>query len=131
MKEAFTILASARLLSFTCRKFTIHGLWPENMDGTWPEFCGHKPFSAKALQDLLPELRQEWPSVFQSSEHFWRHEWLKHGTCATAEFPTEHLFFNMVLQLHKKYDLQVWFALNLHQHMPFICYELLLGQIEH
>ena len=91
----------------TCSHFTIHGLWPENLDASWPQYCSKEPFSAAAVADLLPQLRTEWPSVFSKGSHFWQHEWRRHGTCATETFPTEHAFFGTVLQLHKRFDLAV------------------------
>lgn len=93
-----------------CSRFTIHGLWPENYDGSWPQFCAQQPFSQERVEDLLPVLRREWPSLFSKDSSFWRHEWLKHGTCAEKLCPlltNEHAFFFAVLALNKMYDLNV------------------------
>eukprot|EP00892_Ulva_mutabilis_P006178 jgi/Ulvmu1/3932/UM018_0155.1 len=89
-------------------RFTIHGLWPEYNDGSWPQFCAEQPFSEENVEDLLPVLRREWPSLFTKNASFWRHEWLKHGTCAEklcSLLTNEHAFFFAVLALNKMYDL--------------------------
>ena len=90
-----------------CSYFTIHGLWPENYNATWPQYCSKQPFSAAAVVDLLPRLHHEWPSVFGKGVKFWEHEWRRHGTCATDTLPTEHDFFGAVLELHQRFDAAV------------------------
>jgi ribonuclease T2 len=64
--------------------FVVHGLWPQNNDGTWPAFCADRPGPAlpKKNLDITPDL-----SLLQ-------HEWDKHGTCTvltpTRFFALEH-----------------------------------------
>lgn len=42
-------------------RFSIHGLWPERADGSWPACCdAHYPFSMAKLAPLIPELVYEW-----------------------------------------------------------------------
>ncbi|GIL65539.1 hypothetical protein Vafri_19284, partial [Volvox africanus] len=88
--------------------FTIHGLWPNYNDGTWPQFCNpDSVFNEDELTDLLVEMRNEWPCTFMDSNNaFWEHEWTKHGTCATDVLPTEYSYFDTVLMLHMQYNLQ-------------------------
>jgi ribonuclease T2 len=67
--------------------FTIHGLWPERADGSWPQYCGRPDsWSPADLAPLLPRLRAAWPSFGPATPDpdpaFWAHEWLRHGTCA-------------------------------------------------
>jgi ribonuclease T2 len=52
--------------------FVLHGLWPENTDGTYPENCSNAPGPAdpSQFQDIYPD-----PSLLQ-------HEWTTHGTCS-------------------------------------------------
>ncbi len=66
---------------------TLHGLWPEDNDGTWPSTCTKEKFNPKTVADLGPDrFATLWPNV-KASEHskahyaFWGHEWSKHGTC--------------------------------------------------
>ncbi|EGG20320.1 ribonuclease T2 [Cavenderia fasciculata] len=65
--------------------FTIHGLWPNNNNGTYPSFCKGASYSSSAIQDILVELDQDWPSLFAlNNNDFWDHEWTKHGTCSVV-----------------------------------------------
>ncbi|GAA3751827.1 ribonuclease T2 [Terriglobus aquaticus] len=54
------------------RAFTLHGLWPQNNDGTYPEDCSEAPGPASPSQyaDIYPDA-----SLLQ-------HEWQTHGTCS-------------------------------------------------
>ncbi len=54
------------------RAFTLHGLWPQNNDGTYPEDCSEDPGPASPSQyaSLYPD-----PALLQ-------HEWQMHGTCS-------------------------------------------------
>lgn len=53
--------------------FVLHGLWPQNFDGTYPGNCGTRPGPAHPEQylDMTPDLS------------LLKHEWAKHGTCTT------------------------------------------------
>jgi ribonuclease T2 len=54
------------------KAFVLHGLWPQNNDGTYPESCSNAagPTDPSAYQDIYPE------------EGVLAHEWKKHGTCS-------------------------------------------------
>eukprot|EP00200_Dunaliella_tertiolecta_P004533 CAMPEP_0202345678 /NCGR_PEP_ID=MMETSP1126-20121109/4811_1 /ASSEMBLY_ACC=CAM_ASM_000457 /TAXON_ID=3047 /ORGANISM="Dunaliella tertiolecta, Strain CCMP1320" /LENGTH=355 /DNA_ID=CAMNT_0048937011 /DNA_START=55 /DNA_END=1120 /DNA_ORIENTATION=+ len=91
-------------------RFTVHGLWPNYNGGGWPQFCdSDKPFDADALEDLMGDLEEVWPSYMNSrdSDGFWAHEWNKHGTCALSSLPNEHAYFKAILDLNAKYDLEI------------------------
>ncbi|MDE3162526.1 MAG: ribonuclease T [Acidobacteriota bacterium] len=53
-------------------RFVLHGLWPERMDGTYPENCSTAPGPANPAQyaDVYPEAG------------LLEHEWRAHGTCS-------------------------------------------------
>ena len=53
-------------------RFVLHGLWPERMDGSYPENCSDAPGPANPAQyaDVYPE------------EGLLEHEWRAHGTCS-------------------------------------------------
>ena len=53
-------------------RFVLHGLWPERMDGTYPENCSDAPGLANPGQyaDVYPEAG------------LLEHEWRAHGTCS-------------------------------------------------
>jgi ribonuclease T2 len=52
--------------------FVLHGLWPQNNDGTYPEKCSDAPGPADPEQykDIYPD------------SGLLRHEWQTHGTCS-------------------------------------------------
>ena len=52
--------------------FVLHGLWPENNNGSYPENCSSAPGPPDPSQykDIFPE-----PALLQ-------HEWRTHGTCS-------------------------------------------------
>jgi ribonuclease T2 len=52
--------------------FVLHGLWPENTDGSYPEKCSAAPGPSNPAQyaDIYPD-----PGLLQ-------HEWQTHGTCS-------------------------------------------------
>mmetsp|Transcript_27476 Transcript_27476/g.58371 ORF Transcript_27476/g.58371 Transcript_27476/m.58371 type:complete len:304 (+) Transcript_27476:276-1187(+) len=81
-----------------CRSFkeewegqlTIHGLWPNRNDGTWPSACTDEKLDLSLLEDVRADLEERWPNVKAPSaspghEAFWAHEWSKHGTCSGLE----------------------------------------------
>lgn len=53
----------------------VHGLWPQNRDGTWPEFCD-TPHSAPSRAHTARMV-----DIMGSSGLAW-HQWRKHGTCS-------------------------------------------------
>ncbi len=57
------------------RAFTLHGLWPQNQVGTYPEDCSQTSGPANPSQyvDIYPD-----PALL-------RHEWQVHGTCSGLE----------------------------------------------
>ena len=52
--------------------FVLHGLWPQNNDGSYPEHCSNAPGPTDplAFRDLYPDAG------------LLRHEWTTHGTCS-------------------------------------------------
>ena len=52
--------------------FVLHGLWPQNFDGTYPENCSNAPGPAdtSAFSDIYPDA-----GLLQ-------HEWKTHGSCS-------------------------------------------------
>ncbi|XP_058005932.1 ribonuclease 2-like isoform X1 [Hevea brasiliensis] len=63
-------------------EFTIHGLWPDYNDGTWPACCRRLDFDEKEISTLLDGLQKYWPSLSCGSSStchgtkgsFWAHE---------------------------------------------------------
>jgi len=76
--------------------WTIHGLWPNNCDGTYSESCD----TSRAYKDIttllknagdtstLDYMQTYWVSDDESNEAFWDHEWETHGTCISTLDPS-------------------------------------------
>jgi ribonuclease T2 len=54
--------------------FVLHGLWPQNRNGSWPQHCG-----SSAEPDDVTIART---LAFMPSRHLIEHEWQTHGACA-------------------------------------------------
>ncbi|XP_072973926.1 ribonuclease 2-like [Typha angustifolia] len=93
--------------------FTIHGLWENYDDGSWPACCSHSSFDMKKISSLIPTLEKYWPSLYCSSSSlcyggkgpFWAHEWEKHGTCSYPVIQDEYSYFSTTLDLYFKYNI--------------------------
>ncbi|OAP08323.1 hypothetical protein AXX17_AT2G36730 [Arabidopsis thaliana] len=63
-------------------QFTIHGLWPDYNDGSWPSCCYRSDFKEKEISTLMDGLEKYWPSLSCGSPSscnggkgsFWGHE---------------------------------------------------------
>jgi ribonuclease T2 len=60
--------------------FVVHGLWPENEDGSYPQHCAS---ASPVSQDIV---RQMMPIMPASS--LIQHEWSTHGTCSGLDSQT-------------------------------------------
>lgn len=72
-----------------------------------PFFCQKIPFNQTALEPILPDLKEHWLSIKSNEDsEFWKHEWLKHGTCAVEDpvFDSELTYFRLGLNLSAKYN---------------------------
>ncbi|KAJ4127855.1 Ribonuclease T2 precursor (RNase T2) [Fusarium equiseti] len=76
--------------------WTIHGLWPDYCDGTYPQFCDKsreysdiKSIVSKFLGNAtLSYMDKYWVSQDGDDESLWQHEWDKHGTCISTLEPS-------------------------------------------
>ncbi|XP_019188674.1 PREDICTED: ribonuclease 2-like isoform X1 [Ipomoea nil] len=92
--------------------FTIHGLWADYEDGTWPSCCEGSQFDENVISPLLDVLNKYWPSYRCGSSKtchktkglFWAHEWEKHGTCSYPIIKNEYEYFVNALDLYFKYN---------------------------
>jgi ribonuclease T2 len=114
---AITECQDVFLCTATAQYFTLHGLWPERTDGSYPQTCPGAPaFDPSKLKPLLPALNTYWPSLNGPSQTFWQHEYEKHGSCATDVFPTEVSYFNGTLGFLSSYNITT--ALSAHGIVP-------------
>ena len=67
------------------RAFTLHGLWPQNTSGPYPEHCSTAPGPQNPAQysDIYPD-----PGLLE-------HEWQTHGTCSGL---SPDVFFSLARQ---------------------------------
>lgn len=103
-------VTACMLLGSSCKSppkmnyWTLHGLWPNNGDS-----CNNSwPFNVTEIQSLLPDMHTFWPDVAHpNGTKFWKHEWVKHGTCAVVDesVNSEFKYFSKALELYKKLDL--------------------------
>jgi ribonuclease T2 len=108
--------------------WTIHGLWPDNCDGTYEANCDDRRayrnitaiLQAAGKTELVDYMKTYWQSNSGSSETFWEHEWSKHGTCISTldptcyqdYQPTEEVpeFFEKVVSLFKSLPSYDWLS---------------------
>ncbi|KAL7782873.1 ribonuclease T2 [Trichoderma afarasin] len=74
--------------------WTIHGLWPDNCDGTYEQNCDN----SRAYTNITAILQEQdpctleymqtyWKDYTGNDESFWEHEFGKHGTCISTLEP--------------------------------------------
>nr|BAC00516.1 ribonuclease T2 [Irpex lacteus] len=109
--------------------WTIHGLWPDNCDGTFESSCDSSRaytgigdlLTAQGASDTLDFMNQYWVDINGQNEQFWEHEWSKHGTCystlETSCLPSGSpkgaeavAFFQQVVTLFKTLPTYQWLA---------------------
>ena len=94
--------------------FTVHGMWPEYNDGSFPSCC-KSSFTSKLIDETLEKnseirtlLDQYWPALKRC--HFVRYETEKHGSCAASVYgETESGLVNYwtaIVKLRAKWDFE-------------------------
>ncbi|KAJ5779997.1 hypothetical protein N7457_005157 [Penicillium paradoxum] len=76
--------------------WTIHGLWPDNCDGTYESSCdSSRSYSnitailqAQGRSQLVDYMDEYWVDIDGDNQSFWAHEWNKHGTCINTIEPS-------------------------------------------
>jgi ribonuclease I len=78
----------------------LHGLWPEDNDGSYPQFCNYPvKYSKTELQDIIKKI-DEWEKYAPEYLDLCVHEWEKHGTCSGLN-PQQ--YFNLAFISAKKF----------------------------
>lgn len=83
--------------------YTIHGLWAQYNVTSYPSWCKNQSLDMNDIQDLVPILNEVWVSGEGSNQHFWNHEWMKHGTCNWNGWK-QHTYFANTILTHKYYS---------------------------
>uniref|UniRef100_A0A1B6I0C2 Uncharacterized protein n=1 Tax=Homalodisca liturata TaxID=320908 RepID=A0A1B6I0C2_9HEMI len=91
--------------------WTIHGIWPTKLGTIGPLYCNSSyHFNATQLASIESNLTEYWIDVEvpQPANSFWKHEWLKHGTCCSAlpNMSTELKYFKAGLEWLDKYNMK-------------------------
>ena len=95
--------------------FTLHGLWPNRDDGSWPQCCNRSyPFNYDEIAPIIQSVERVWYDTMhdqQNASSFWGHEWDKHGTCWASPFAaSERDYFQQCVSLHDSMKLTQWLA---------------------
>ena len=70
--------------------FVVHGLWPQNNNGSYPQDCGTaQPVSNEIVREMLP---------IMPARGLIQHEWATHGTCSGL---SSQQYFGDIQQLYK------------------------------
>lgn len=91
--------------------FIVHGLWPTKNGTSGPNYCkSNITFNAAELDSLTEDLNDRWTNIEKGTDSysFWRHEWQKHGTCASTlpQFHSVYKYFDISLKMNLWYDLE-------------------------
>lgn len=103
LKEAYDnndeLIHVLSLMQDENKKWSIHGLWINyyKKEG-YPEYCRWVDFDIKKLKPIIGELNQYWFSDMGTNSKFWKHEYIKHGSCTNMD---ELEYFSKVLELYK------------------------------
>jgi len=109
--------------------WTIHGLWPDNCDGSYIENCDPSRdytdiaglLESQGASSTLDFMQQYWLNDDGTNEEFWEHEWATHGTCYStldvdclpSSSPTGAeavAFFETVVRVFKTLPTYDWLA---------------------
>jgi len=98
--------------------FTLHGLWPNRNDGSYPQCCNNSyPFSYEEIAPIMSDVERIWYDTVHdvsNGTEFWAHEWSKHGTCAMIGDPSccsnEYNYFSTCISLHDQMQETKWLA---------------------
>lgn len=110
--------------------WTIHGLWPDNCDGSYEEFCDAsleirleeiEPLLIKHNQsELLLKMKKLWLYNEGPQEELWAHEFNKHATCYSTIHPSCYTeeetkdmkyivdYFNITMNLYEQLPTFDW-----------------------
>lgn len=80
--------------------WSIHGLWPQYSENSYPKYCKKIDFDIKKLNPIIDRLNAVWYSNQEPNSEFWQHEWEKHGTCMFDNMD-EFEYFQKAIDLYK------------------------------
>lgn len=81
--------------NYTNDYFTIHGIWPNNLNGSYPSYCNKSiQFDFNKIEYLSKNLSKYWTN-FRDFKLFLEHEFDKHMTCLDTN--NIYKYFEMTL----------------------------------
>lgn len=105
--------------------FTLHGLWPDNCDGSYEQFCrGQLNIERGDIEriislefkdyTLFSQIKESWKNFNGDDEQLWVHEYNKHATCIKTLWPecygasfkrheNVYDFFKIAVDLYEQY----------------------------
>lgn len=84
------------------KRFTCHGQWPNNYDGSYPSFCRRLQYDDKILDPILDRLKRDWPSNIHGHDTgFWHHELIKHYSCCESYFEGPVDYLNKTMNMYE------------------------------
>ncbi|KAK6201231.1 ribonuclease T2-like protein, partial [Scheffersomyces amazonensis] len=105
--------------------FTLHGLWPDNCDGSYEQFCDDelnlKPHEIKSIvvdqfkdNELYSKMIHNWKNFNGDDENLWIHEFNKHGTCIKTLRPTCYYPYVKNQNIYDFYKI----SMNIYEKLP-------------
>lgn len=110
--------------------FTLHGLWPDNCDGQYEQFCDNSMNIRSAREilqehneiELLRKMEKVWKNFNGNDDSLWVHEFNKHATCLSTIKESCYLnfkkdqnvidFFKKTVELYEELPTYEWLAEN-------------------
>ena len=80
-------------------RYSIHGLWPQLSESSYPKYCKKVTFTLDTLNPIIDDLNKYWYSNIEKNEAFWKHEYEKHGSCMFINM-SELEYFKKTLELY-------------------------------
>ena len=103
--------------------FTLHGLWPDNCDGSYEQFCNKSLEVNDAKQVVLDQFQDKelydkmstyWKNNNGHDDELWTHEFNKHATCINTIKPQCYGDYKKNDDVHDFYKITV----NLFEKLP-------------
>lgn len=87
--------------NFTNSYFTLHGIWPEYWNNSWPQFCSNSTFfNLSIIKPIYDDLTLYWTD-FKYPLNFWKHEYFKHMTCINEtdlEYDYKYFWYGLAMR---------------------------------
>ena len=93
--------------------WSIHGLWYDYMNGSYPQFCQNITFPV-LNNNLEKEMELYWNSCENKNKEFWNHELQKHGSCIKQ-------YVDPQLTSEEYFNITTLLFISLEPFIPYLC----------